>query len=221
MLSAQKQIGLLEFGVIPPRTVILVVAVIIAALPLFGPIRAHDSDAHAHADLKNCVSVTLDGNGLSGTHFSITNNCDVGAHVSWCWENPDLSYGCLNSSAVLERTSGHRYPVLRPDETVSWHQALTKTNSRYWYSACVARWHEYEEVYHAIDHCDLHVSWPPMSILQGWGEHMCQLAGTLLPVNPGKSSRKTHGSSPSVAVDPCRAVETRLDHGGSRSILPH
>lgn len=144
-----------------------------------------------------------------------------GAHVSWCWENPNLSYGCVNSSAVLTRTSGHRYPVLRPDETVSWYQAVTKKNSRTWYDACIARWHDYEEVHHAIDHCDLHVSWPPVSILKGWGEHMCQLVGTPLPVNPGESSGGTQGSFPSVAVDPCRAVEMRLDRGRSRPTLPH
>ena len=141
------------------------VAAGLAAICTLGLADAHD-EARRHGGLEHCVSVAAEHRG-GRLWFTITNNCNVGAHVSWCWQMENGRFSCMNSDAKLS-TLATNWAVLAPGRTISdWG---TAGSSRYWHSACVAEEHSYEAVAHAKQHCGLDDNYG-QRITKGKGSH--------------------------------------------------
>ena len=140
---------------------------------------SHDEADHAHENLKYCVDFSFErkdrdgGSDRDDVYFNITNNCDYGAHVSWCWERPDSSYKCMDTEAALANLT-HPWGLLKPGRSLRHSDYIPKRAFRYWWNACIARDNSSEEVDHADDHCGLRES-GGTKVLQGWGQYQIQV----------------------------------------------
>ena len=126
------------------------IAVEFVASCMFVPASAHDG-ARRHGDLEHCVEVSVNHQDTK-LLFTISNNCSVGAHVSWCWQRKNGNYSCMNSDAKLS-TLATRWAMLAPGKTI--RDSEFAPSSKYWFSACIAEEHSYDAVAHAKKHCGL------------------------------------------------------------------